>query len=112
MELLELSVSSHKSAVAITSKQAVDVSQVVPETARDTVPASAPELAIVVAVALATTLAPLNSTMIAVALPHIMQDFRLSRSMSSWVCCTNYSVRNISNAILEMCCRSLLKWKP
>jgi EmrB/QacA subfamily drug resistance transporter len=85
MELLELSVSSHKSAVAITSKQAVDVSQVVPETARDTVPASAPELAIVVAVALATTLAPLNSTMIAVALPHIMQDFRADTASAGWL---------------------------
>ena len=48
-------------------------------------PASAPELAIVVAVALATTLAPLNSTMIAVALPHIMQDFQADTASAGWL---------------------------
>ena len=85
MEPPGLSVSSHKSAVAIASEQALDVNQVVPEAARDTIPASAPELAIVVAVALATTLAPLNSTMIAVALPHIMQDFQADTASAGWL---------------------------
>ena len=38
-----------------------------------------------IAVALATTLAPLNSTMIAVALPHIMQDFRADTASAGWL---------------------------
>lgn len=84
MEPLGLSGSSHKAAVVVAPEQTLDANQVVAEATRDTVPAPAPELAVVVAVALATTLAPLNSTMIAVALPHIMQGLS-SRHSVGWL---------------------------
>ncbi|MEP6775691.1 MAG: MFS transporter, partial [Chloroflexota bacterium] len=68
-------------------EKTLHANQVVAETTRDAAPAPAPapELAVVVAVALATTLAPLNSTMIAVALPHIMQDFRADTASVGWL---------------------------
>lgn len=44
--------------------------------------------ALIVLVALATTLAPLNSTMIAVALPGIAADFRIGVGASNWLVVT------------------------
>jgi EmrB/QacA subfamily drug resistance transporter len=85
MEPPELSVFSRKTAVAITSEEPVEVNQAAAETAGGTITAPAPELAVVIAVALATTLAPLNSTMIAVALPHIMQDFAADTASAGWL---------------------------
>lgn len=47
--------------------------------------AAAPERAVAITVALGTTLAPLNSTMIAVALPHIMQEFNADVASAGWL---------------------------
>ena len=46
------------------------------------------ELAIIAAVAVATTLAPLNSTMIAVALPAIEREFGVEYSTAGWLVIT------------------------
>lgn len=43
------------------------------------------EWALIVAVALCSMLAPLNSTMIVVALPHIVRDFHASVGMGGWL---------------------------
>lgn len=43
------------------------------------------ERAVVITVALATTLAPLNSTMIAVALPHVMREFGADVASAGWL---------------------------
>ena len=45
----------------------------------------ASETAILITVALATMLAPLNSTMIGVALPEIMREFAIDLSAGSWL---------------------------
>src|SRR5436190_310227 len=73
MEPRGLSVSSRESDLAVTSEQA------------RTVDGPASEMMTVAAVALATTLAPLNSTMIAVALPHIMEDFHVDVAAAGWL---------------------------
>jgi len=46
------------------------------------------ERPVIVAIALGTMLAPLNSTMIAVALPRIIQDFHVSVSTAGWLVTT------------------------
>lgn len=43
------------------------------------------ELAVLAAVALGTMLAPLNSTMIAVALPHIVEEFHVDVAAAGWL---------------------------
>jgi MFS family permease len=47
--------------------------------------------AVLVTIALATMLAPLNSTMIAVALPELLADFNRSLAWGSWIV-TSYLV--------------------
>ena len=43
------------------------------------------ERTILLAVALGTTLAPLNSTMIAVALPRVLEEFQEGPASSAWL---------------------------
>lgn len=46
---------------------------------------SSTERAVIITVALGTMLAPLNSTMIAVALPHVMKEFGASVASAGWL---------------------------
>lgn len=60
--------------------------QTAPEVVAGSRPARAPaERAVIVTVALGTTLAPLNSTMIAVALPRVMAEFDAGVAAAGWL---------------------------
>ena len=52
------------------------------------------ERMVLVPVALGTMLAPLNSTMIAVALPELLEDFSRSLAWGSWIV-TSYLVATV-----------------
>jgi EmrB/QacA subfamily drug resistance transporter len=54
----------------------------------EAVASAATERRVIVAIALGTMLAPLNSTMIAVALPRIIQDFHVRVSTAGWLVTT------------------------
>ncbi len=60
----------------------------IPAQADEAVAQSASERWVIVSIALGTMLAPLNSTMIAVALPRIIQDFHVRVSTAGWLVTT------------------------
>lgn len=76
---------SHGSKDPGTSTDSVQVLKQPVAASREVAGNSFAELAIIAAVAIATTLAPLNSTMIAVALPTIEQEFGVEYSTAGWL---------------------------
>jgi MFS family permease len=58
------------------------------------------EMSLIVAIALATLLNPLNSSMIAVALPRLQQQFALTFTDLSWLISTYYLASAIGQPIM------------
>jgi DHA2 family methylenomycin A resistance protein-like MFS transporter len=72
-------------ALSVSSRTEAPNTEAVAGVARDATPAVPSEAVVLAAVALGTMLAPLNSTMIVVALPKILDDFNRTLAWGSWI---------------------------